>query len=192
MQGPLTQFEGTPFIFSLIGVIRGVLCLIPLDEEFVAHLVQHMAFKVSTEYNLKKYPCFYMVMILVLYVLSFFQFATLVAATSRLIDAIFICCHTTRERANYFRCRLQEIFIWDSMLLVSLLHCYIERTHMLSLPVEKVIFLSYNIERMHMLSLQLKKLFFYPAIIWSHHKNAIMYLIGNCNWFNHRNHPSKV
>ncbi|KAK3165581.1 hypothetical protein QOZ80_1AG0034990 [Eleusine coracana subsp. coracana] len=82
-QGQLAQLEAAPFICSLIGVIPGVLCLIPLDGEFVAHLLRDLAFNI----------------------------ATLVGATSRLLDAIVICFHKTRESANYFRCRLQECFL---------------------------------------------------------------------------------
>ncbi|GJM92992.1 hypothetical protein PR202_ga09502 [Eleusine coracana subsp. coracana] len=74
-QGQLAQLEAAPFICSLIGVIPGVLCLIPLDGEFVAHLLRDLAFNI----------------------------ATLVGATSRLLDAIVICFHKTRESANYFR-----------------------------------------------------------------------------------------
>jgi hypothetical protein len=54
MQGPLVRFEKIPCIFSLLGVIPGVLCLIPLAEEtFLKHLLKCLALKVSAKFVIK-------------------------------------------------------------------------------------------------------------------------------------------
>ncbi|KAL6614418.1 hypothetical protein ACP70R_036688 [Stipagrostis hirtigluma subsp. patula] len=83
-QGPLIQFNVVAFMFSAVGVIPGVLCLVPLGEEkFLEQLLHRLALKITT----------------------------LVGAGFRLFDAMVIWFHTTREGVNYFRNRLMEFFL---------------------------------------------------------------------------------
>ncbi|KAL6616134.1 hypothetical protein ACP70R_038404 [Stipagrostis hirtigluma subsp. patula] len=82
-QSTSTHFEMIPLVVACLGVVPGILCLIQLRSELLAHCIKHLPLKV----------------------------ATLVGALFRLEDVIVICCSTTREAANYLRSRLQECFL---------------------------------------------------------------------------------
>uniref|UniRef100_A0A0A8ZM29 Uncharacterized protein n=1 Tax=Arundo donax TaxID=35708 RepID=A0A0A8ZM29_ARUDO len=96
MQGQSTEFEVIPFTVAALGVIPGVLCLIPQRAEFIPHLSYQLALKEFIE-HLTHQPAL--------------KIATIVAALFRPLDAICICCNTTGDAVNYFRSRLQESFL---------------------------------------------------------------------------------